>query len=99
MHAKCAQSVLRRNDRTDFFSHADVPELDFTVATSANELPHSTSLHVDVGNPLLVAAVSLNHCGGRLLALVEHLDLTIAHTGDKNIPSDLVRREGGDARI
>lgn len=99
MYAHASESALRRLYRAELIFHSNVPQLDLATAASTNELSHSTTLHVDVGDPLLVADVSLPHGRCRRFALIIDLDLAVTEPSYKDITRNLIRGQGGDAGI
>ena len=70
--------------------HAKIPQSDLAVATAGNKFSQATTLHVDVGDPLLVIAPDLDHRGGRLQSLIEDTNSTVTKTGNKDVTCHLV---------
>lgn len=90
MHTKRSQCVPRCFDGAEFIRHPNVPQLDLAVATAADEFSHASTLHMDVGNPLLVATISLDHRCSRLLPLIKDLNLAVSEPSDKNVTCHLI---------
>ena len=90
MHAQRPQHIPRRPDCPQRRIHANIPQLDLSVAAPANQFPQPPSLHMHVGDPLLVLAPGLDHGGAGLEALVEDADDAVAEAGDKDVARDLV---------
>ena len=73
----------------------DIPQLHLSVPRPADQLPEPTTLHVHVGDPLLVLSPTSNHGQGRLLAGIEDADDAVAVASAKDVASDLVGGQGG----
>ena len=82
---------MHRLNGLDLILHPNIPQLDLAVAAAADQLPHAAALHVHVGDPLLVAAVPLDHGLRRPLALVVDLDLAVPEAGHENVARYLIR--------
>ncbi len=76
----------------------DIPQLDLSIPAPANQFPQATSLHMNVRDPLFMLAPDLDHCQGRLHALIEDADGAITVAADEDVAGDLIGGEGGDAR-
>lgn len=93
-----------RLDRRDGLVVSQIPELDLAVPGPGDELAYTTTLHVDVGDPLLVIAPSLHERRARVLSLVEDAYDSVAEPGDEDLAGYLVgcqarnagARPGGD---
>lgn len=70
--------------------HAKIPESDLAVTTAGNKFSQATTLHMNVGDPLLVIAPDLDHRGGRLQSLIKDTNGTVAKTGNKDVTGHLV---------
>ena len=99
VNAEGTQRVLGCLDGANLVLHPDIPQLDLPIATGADELAHTSALHVHIRDPLLVAAVTLDHGVDGLLALVIDLDLAVAEASDEDVARDLIGGEGCDAGV
>lgn len=91
MHAQRSEVVCGGLDGLDRLVHTNVPQLDFTVSTSGDELTLPTALEMHVGYPLSVFFPYFDHGGSRLLTLVVNSYGTIAKTGYEDVSFNLVR--------
>lgn len=93
MDAQGPQHVFRRGHGVKRGILADIPKFDLPVATPTNQFSQTSSLHVNVGNPLLMFSPYFDHCHGRFQPLVKDTDRTIPIATNENIAGDLVRGE------
>ena len=91
MNAQGPQHVFRRRHGVQRGILADIPQFDLTVAASTDQFSQASSLHMNVGNPLLVFSPNFDHCHGGFQPLVEDPNRTIPIASDENIARDLVR--------
>ena len=98
MNTEGAQGVLGGFNRSDFFFHANVPKLDLSISATTDEFPHASSLHVHIGDPLLVTTPSLLHSRGRSLTLIEDSECSVTVAGYKDVSCNLVGGQRGNAR-
>lgn len=97
MNAQGAESVLGRRDGGKGTIHAKIPESNLTIAATGDKLSQTTSLHVDIGDPLLVLTPDLDHGRGWFETLVKDTDGAITEACDENVASDLIRCQRRDA--
>ena len=97
MHTQRPQRILRRSNRVQRLILPDIPKLDLAVPTATDQLAESTTLHVHVGDPLLMVAPDFDHRHCRTQALVEDADGTVAITANEHISGYLVGGERGYA--
>lgn len=93
VYAERLEVVARRLDCLDALIHTDVPEFYFAVTTTGDELALTSTLQMDVRDPLLVLLPDLDHGCCRFLALVVNADGAIAKACDENVAFDLVGGE------
>ena len=99
MNTQGAKCSLGRSDAPYLVRHTNVPQLDLTIAAPTDQFSHTATLHMDVRDPLLMAAVAAYHRFRGLLALIKDLDLAVAESGDKNVASNLIGSQSSDTRI
>jgi hypothetical protein len=90
VNAQSAQSVCSGSDLRKRDVHSQIPQSDFAVSTAGDQLSQTPSLHVHVGDPLLVIAPHFDHCRRRLHALVENSDGAVTESSHKDVACDLV---------
>lgn len=90
VHAHRLEVVCRRFDGFDRLVHANVPEFDFAIAASGDELALSTALEVYVCDPLFMFFPHFDHCCCGFLSLIVDTDGAIAEPSYEDIPFDLV---------
>lgn len=81
----------------DRIIHSEIPQSNLTVPASRDQLSQATTLHVDVGYPLLVLTPDLDHGCRRLEALVENTDRPISESCNEDVSGNLIRRQRSDA--
>lgn len=97
VNAESAQMVCCRLDGLYTAIHSDVPQLDFSAPTTADQLSLTTTLQMHVCDPLLVFFPDLHHCSCGLLTLIVNTDGTVAEPSNENIAFDLIRCQRGNA--
>ena len=94
MNTQGAEGILGGEDGGKRTVHAEVPQADFAISTTGDKLAQSTTLHVNVRDPLFVLPPNFDHGGGWLEALVEDSDGTVAETRNKDVTRYLIRGQG-----
>ena len=90
MHTQGPECVPRPRNRPQLVLHPDIPQFDLPIAAGTNQFPHAPTLHVYVGNPLLMTTVAFDHRVDGFLALIIDLDFAIAEASDEDVSGDLV---------
>jgi hypothetical protein len=92
VHTQRTQGVSSGNDGIDRIVQAEVPEANLAVTAGRDEFSNTTTLHMDVGNPLLMFTPDLNHRRGWLQALVKYANSAISKSSNEDISGNLVGR-------
>lgn len=90
MNTQSTKRVLSGIGCRNRIVQSKIPESDLSISAARNQFPQTTSLHVDVCNPLLVFSPYLDHGRSRLQTLVKNTDGTVTETGDENVAGNLV---------
>lgn len=98
VNAQGSKGILGGVDGRECVVHTEIPQSNFAVAATRDEFSQATTLHVDVGDPLLVLTPNLDHGGCRLQSLVEDAYGTVTKACDEDVTSHLVRCQGRNAR-
>lgn len=61
VHTQCPHCITCGCDFLDGVILPDIPQLHLAVPRATNELPKPTTLHVHIGNPLLVLPPTSDH--------------------------------------
>ena len=61
MNAQCPHRVTCGGNLSDRVILSNIPQFHFSVPRSADQFPEPTTLHVHVGNPLLVLSPTSDH--------------------------------------
>ena len=97
MHIQRPHRIPRRHNFPHRIIFPDIPQSDFSIATSTHQFAEATALHVDACDPLLVATPVLDHRHGWSFAGVEDADGAIAVTGAEDVAGDLIGGQGCNA--
>ena len=98
MHTQAPQGIVGRPDGMHGRVMSEIPEFDFSIATTTDQLSRTPSLQVHIGDPLLVLSPNPYHGFARTIALVVYPHCSIAEAGHKDVACNLVRSQRGDAR-
>lgn len=93
MDTQCPKSILGGIDGGQWVVHPEIPQPDLTVAAARNKLPETTTLHVDIRDPLLMLAPDLDHGGGRFQPLIEYTHGAISEASNEYVACNLVRSQ------
>lgn len=98
MNAQRSESVFGCVDCVDWIIHTQIPQPDFSISTSRHQLPHTPTLHMNVGYPLFVFSPYLHHGCRRLEPLIKNANCAISKSCNKYIPCNLIGGQRGNAR-
>lgn len=90
MNTQRPKRILRGIRCGNRIIQAQIPETDLAVATTRDQLAQAASLHVHVGDPLLVLAPDLDHGRCGFQALIEDADCAVAEARDEDVARHLV---------
>lgn len=97
MDTQGAKSVFGSRDGGKRAIHAEIPQSNLAIAAARDEFSQATTLHVDIGNPLLMLTPNLDHRCSWLETLVKDTNGAITEARDENVASNLVRCQRCDA--
>lgn len=98
MDAQRSESIFGRMDRIDGIVHTQIPQSNLSISTSRHQFPHTSTLHMNVGNPLFVFSPYLHHSRRRLEPLIENTNCAIAKPRNEDVSCNLIGRQRGNAR-
>lgn len=98
MNAQRPDSIFGRMDRIDWIVQAKIPQSNFSISTSRHQLPHTSTLHMNVGNPLFVFSPYLHHGRRRLEPLIENTNCAVSKSCNEDVPCNLIGCQRGNAR-
>ena len=90
MDAQGTECILGGIDSRKRIVHTEIPKADLTIATPRDELSEATTLHMDVGDPLLVLTPDFDHRCSRLQSLIKDTNGAITKASNKYVASHLV---------
>lgn len=91
MDAQSPKGVLCCVDGGQGVVHTKIPESDLTVTATRDKFTQTATLHMNIGDPLLVFTPNFNHRSARLETLIEDTDRAITETSNEYVTSNLVR--------
>lgn len=90
MHTQRPHRIARRRNLPDGIIFAEIPQFHLAVPASGQQFSEASTLHVDAGDPLLVATPMLHHRHRRFLTSVEDADRAVAVAGAEDVAGYLV---------
>lgn len=90
MHAQSSKRVFGCINGGQRIVHPQIPKSNLTIATARDELAETATLHMDIGDPLLVLTPDFHHRRGGLESLVENTDGSVAESSHKDVTSNLI---------
>jgi len=94
MHTQRPHRITRRRNLPHRSILPNIPQFDLAIPASRDQFSEAATLHMDVGDPLLVTPPMLHHCHRRLFARVEDANCAVAVAGAEDVAGDLVGGEG-----
>lgn len=61
VNAQGSKGIFSGEDGRERVVHTEIPQFNFAVAAARDELSQATTLHMDIGDPLLMLTPDLNH--------------------------------------
>lgn len=98
MNTQGAKSISSCIDGRNRIIHPEIPELDLTIPAAGDQLSHAPSLHVHVGDPLLMLTPDLDHCSCGFEALIKDTNGAISEARNEYIPGNLIGGQRSDTR-
>lgn len=91
MHAQCSECILGSINGREWLSHSKIPQTNLSVATTRDQFPQPTALHVDIRYPLFMLTPHFHHGSCRFKTLIEDAHSPVAESSNKNVTRNLVR--------
>lgn len=98
MYTQCSKCVLGCVNGGQGLRHSKIPQPDFPISAARDKFSKTTSLHVDIRDPLLMVTPDLDHGRSWLEPLIENTNGSIAESSDKNVTGNLIRGQRRNAR-
>lgn len=98
MDTQSTESILGCGYGVYWIVHSEIPQSYLAVSTTWDELPHATTLHMYVCDPLLMITPDFDHCCGGFETLIEYTNCSVSKPSNKNIAGDLIRGQGSNTR-